>query len=411
MTRLTAGMRELHHDAVATGGFWPSLPSLLFLLLLIVPTWIESPPVAVSIMVTVLGLAIGFLLLYASAARRRSTVFRTWWLVATWIGSLALGILIGQNVFYMVIFILVIHGVVLPWATARWAIPALTVIGVVIPALDENWIPALLAVVGAAIAIALSIGLDKALLRERLIRAENRNAVLAVAAERERIGRDLHDILGHSLTTITVSAQLGSRLIEVDPAAAAEQFAQIERISRQALADVRATSANMQHVRVATEIASALSVLSAAGITAEVPTAIPGLSDDRAELFGYVVREAVTNIVRHSGASRCRIEVSPAEVRIADDGRGLPSGVGSGSSPEAAARDDSRETFPGEARETVFGVRVHEGGAISGSGIAGLRRRVEAACGELIVRRLAQDPMSADGADRPGTEVIARMMS
>src|SRR5690625_5034355 len=90
---------------------------------------------------------------------------------------------------------------------------------------------------------------------EQLGRAQRRNAVRAVAAERERIGRDLHDILGHSLTSLTISAQLAQRLIEADPAAARAQLAHIEQTSRQALADVRATSSGMRTVRIPAEVA------------------------------------------------------------------------------------------------------------------------------------------------------------
>src|SRR5699024_9694196 len=89
---------------------------------------------------------------------------------------------------------------------------------------------------------------------------------------------------------------------------------------RQALADVRATASGMQHVRAATEIASARSVLATVGIQAEVPTALPPLHDDLAELFGYVIRAGVTNVVRHSRAPR-------TEIRIEDDGVGIPQGA------------------------------------------------------------------------------------
>lgn len=148
-----------------------------------------------------------------------------------------------------------------------------------------------------------------------------------MAAERERIGRDLHDILGHSLTSATVSAQLAQRLLDADPAAAREQLAHIESTLRQSLADVRATASGMQTVRAATEIASARSVLAAVGVDATVPTALPALDDARAELFGYVIREAVTNIVRHAAAENVRITVTEDTVSIADNGVGIPPGT------------------------------------------------------------------------------------
>jgi two-component system sensor histidine kinase DesK len=159
--------------------------------------------------------------------------------------------------------------------------------------------------------------------REELARA-------AVAAERARIGRDLHDILGHSLTAIAVKAGLARRLAERDASAASSQIApqivseiaDIERLAREALADVRSTAAGIRDVSLAAELAVARSVLAAAGIQAELPTAVDDVSPAGRDVFGYVVREAVTNVVRHSGARRCVIELSPTSVEVSDDGSG-----------------------------------------------------------------------------------------
>jgi two-component system, NarL family, sensor histidine kinase DesK len=159
-----------------------------------------------------------------------------------------------------------------------------------------------------------------------------------VAAERERIGRDLHDILGHSLTAISIKAGLAGKLVDHDPDAAKAEIGDIEEIARQALADVRSTATGYREIRVATEIASARSVLLAGGIEARVPTAVDALPAEVSELFGYVVREAVTNVVRHSEATTCTIEVSPRGVTVQDDGRGFaPSSTVCGSGLEGLA--------------------------------------------------------------------------
>jgi two-component system sensor histidine kinase DesK len=153
-----------------------------------------------------------------------------------------------------------------------------------------------------------------------LARAEN--AALAVAQERNRFARDIHDLLGHSLTVVTVKAELAGRLLALDPVRAAEEIADVERLARDALADVRATVAGYREVSLAVELVSARSALSAAGICAELPGALDDVPGERRELFGWAVREGVTNVIRHSGATRCRIQVSDSAIEIVDDGRG-----------------------------------------------------------------------------------------
>ena len=172
-------------------------------------------------------------------------------------------------------------------------------------------------------------------------RAERRVSTLAVSAERERISRDLHDILGHSLTAISIKSELAGRLIDANPDAAKAQIAEVEEIARQALADVRSTASAIREVRVAVELAGARSVLLAAGIEAQVPAALPALTDETSELFGFVVREAVTNVVRHSGATRCTISVTEDRVEIVDNGSGLGSESG-GLRPARAGRAGGR---------------------------------------------------------------------
>jgi two-component system sensor histidine kinase DesK len=157
---------------------------------------------------------------------------------------------------------------------------------------------------------------------QELARARAENAAMAVAQERSRFARDIHDLLGHSLTVVTLKAELAGRLIPLDPARAAQEIADVERLARDALADVRATVAGYREVSLAGELVSARSALDAAGICAELPGALADVPGDRRELFGWAVREGVTNVIRHSGASRCRIRVSESAIEIVDDGRG-----------------------------------------------------------------------------------------
>ena len=148
------------------------------------------------------------------------------------------------------------------------------------------------------------------------------NSRLAVDEERNRMARDLHDILGHSLTVITVKAELAGKLIDVDPARAKAEVADLERLSRDALADVRRTVTGFREVTLSGELARAREALRAAGIRADLPTATDDVPSDLREVFAWTVREGVTNVIRHSSAQSCTIEVSDRAVTVRDDGVG-----------------------------------------------------------------------------------------
>lgn len=302
-------------------------PPLLFMLYTLIPAWIAGPPWRAA-GVTVLVLVFALLFLGSTGIRAYPPRDRRRWLAASWLIMGLLALLIGPGTLYLVMYMQMLHGMLLPQRWARPTVVLLTAAVIIGGLISDNLVAVVLAAMGMALAIGIGSAIERDILKEQLETVEQRNAVLAVAAERERIGRDLHDILGHSLTTITVSAQLAQRLIDADPEAARAQLAEIERLSRQSLADTRATASGMQQVRVATEVASARSVLAAAGIEPEVPVALPALDEQRAELFGYVVREGVTNVVRHSWATTCTISVEEESVEVRDDGVGIPAGRG-----------------------------------------------------------------------------------
>ena len=318
--------RGVLRAARESGGLAFSLPPVMFVLVPVVFGWIQAPG-ARMVLATALLLLYGALFAATTGIALYPRRVRLIWFVLCTVILLALIPVIGVNVLYMVMFQAMTHVILLPW---RWAVPSMLAmsLAVMITALSlGQLIPAGFAVMGTVMAWGIGHGIRQQALQEQLEAAQRRNAVLAVAAERERIGRDLHDLVGHSLTSLTISTQLARRLLETDPDAAREQLVHIEATVRQALADVRATASGMQTVRAATEIASARTILSTAGIQAEVPTAVPPLPEDLAELFGYVIREGVTNIVRHSRATRARITVEEDAVTVADDGIGIPHGA------------------------------------------------------------------------------------
>ena len=160
---------------------------------------------------------------------------------------------------------------------------------------------------------------------------------LAAVAERERIARDLHDVLGHTLSLIVLKAELASKLADRDPARAAKEIRDVEHVSRAALKEVRAAIRGYRPT-LADELASARTLLDTAGIGATVDTTLDPVAlksrDGVEEVLALALREAVTNVVRHSGASRATIrawrENGAAMLEVADDGRGATSSEGVG---------------------------------------------------------------------------------
>ncbi|MFE6035935.1 sensor histidine kinase [Streptomyces sp. NPDC056452] len=177
----------------------------------------------------------------------------------------------------------------------------------------------------------------------------------AVEKERLRFSRDLHDLLGHTLSVIVIKSEAARRLAPRDIDAALAQVTDIESVGRQALTEIREAVTGYREGSLATELDRARSALTAAGIEPVVRRSGPPLTSQTEALLGWVAREAVTNVVRHSGATRCVfvVESTPDRVRltVTDDGRG-----------------------PGEVRGTR---------QAGGTGLKGLTERLAAAGGSL----------------------------
>ena len=183
---------------------------------------------------------------------------------------------------------------------------------------------------------------------------------LAKVAERERIGRDLHDLLGHTLSLITLKAELAGKLVEAEPERAAAEIADVERISRRALREVREAVAGYRSAGFAAELGRAEAALATAGVevTAEAQaralTAIAGRPEIE-RVLSFVLREAVTNVVRHSAAAHCELSLALAgdgalTLVVADDGRGGldPEGFGLSGMRERLAAVGGRLERDGE---------------------------------------------------------------
>ncbi|MCZ4500486.1 MAG: histidine kinase [Marmoricola sp.] len=171
-------------------------------------------------------------------------------------------------------------------------------------------------------------GISQAIGRNiEVLAVREENARLALDDERNRFARDLHDILGHSLTVITVKAELAQKLIGVDAERARAEVADLERLSRDALADVRRAVEGYRELTLPGELSRARMALQAAEIEADLPNATDEIPSDLRDLFAWTIREGVTNVIRHSQAQRCVVRLTPTTVEVADDGRGPGSGA------------------------------------------------------------------------------------
>jgi two-component system sensor histidine kinase DesK len=227
-------------------------------------------------------------------------------------------------------------------------------------------------------------GLAQAAAQRELQSAQQENATLAAVAERERIARDLHDVLGHTLSLIVLKAELGGRLIPLDPARATTEIADVERIARTALAEVREAIGGYRARGLAAEIEAARKTLDSAGVTLVTEdTGCPihdgsptvGMAGVRANLtpqeetvLALSLREAVTNIVRHARATQCTLRF------VTEDG-----------TRRLIVEDNGQPATPQAPSE--------------GNGLRGMRERIESIGGHFRLE-------SGVSADAHGTRIL-----
>ncbi|MEV5127440.1 sensor histidine kinase [Streptomyces decoyicus] len=278
------------------------------------------------------------------------------------------------------IFTSVATAVVLPWRQSRWTIPLVTAVLLAVGArypeirgyyLFAYGLPAL----GTGF---IMVGVQHLIHTTTELRAAREEvARLAANDERLRLARDLHDLLGHSLSLITLKSELAGRMLPDRPTDAARQIADIEQVSRQALVDVREAVTGYRRPRLAVELAGARAALRTAGVEVSADPALEseyrGLAPDEEGALAWALREAATNVIRHSGARHCELlltEEWEADERrylcltVLDDGAGPP-----------RTQHDGNGLSGLRERLTRAGGRLETGPAPRGRGFA-LRARI-----------------------------------
>ena len=300
----------------------------------------------VAVVLGWLGLA-GFVAWYLAllfrTGRRNAESFVLTSLAVLVAESTLLVLTLGREWLVLFVYVSIASGAALPLRLARWTIPAasalMSALSLVV-ADGSDYIAALLipALLGG---FAMTGVRELVRTTVELRQARARVAQLAANEERLRLARDLHDLLGHSLSLITLKSELAGRMLPAHPDKAAQQVADIEQVSRQALVDVREAVTGYRRPRLAEELAGAQVALTAAGVTAALPAEpdLTGVPEESESALAWALREAVTNVVRHSGARRCTVELlhrqtldgARLELSVEDDGSGGPGdGPGNG---------------------------------------------------------------------------------
>ncbi|MFE0105623.1 sensor histidine kinase [Streptomyces sp. NPDC059009] len=345
-----------------------------------------------------------FAVCYLTLVFRYTTKIIDWGVVLASIALLfvlavVLAFCFGDAWLGLFVYVAVSVAAVLPMRYALWAIPGVTLVMILVGLRDDG-LGDLITNLGI---ITLLVGFAMTGVRElvrttiQLRQARATVAQLAANEERLRLARDLHDLLGHSLSLITLKSELAGRMLPDHPDKAAQQVADIEQVSRQALVDVRQAVTGYRRRTLAGELAGARTALTAAGVEADVPLEaerLPGREEETA--LAWALREAVTNVVRHSGARRCTVTLAAREtlggpvlqLTVTDDGTG-PGGAPGGAAP----------------------------GNGNGNGLTGLTERLAAVGGVLETapapgrgsgfQLTARVPLTAGEGDAPGAQAPA----
>jgi two-component system sensor histidine kinase DesK len=295
---------------------------------------------------------------------------RSWRALLLWVAlvvlSLVFSLVYGSTWLWLFIGVAAIAGVLLPMRTAFAAVailmffPVFIVVGTTggigdISAVDWRWPIALLLLVRGLGLDMIGMARMGSAIRE-LHTTRRELARLQVEEERLRLARDLHDLLGQTLSMITLKSELARHLVKEEPDRCVQELSEIERVARQTLREVREAVAGYRQPQLSSELEGARQLLSAAGIDLRLELLIEALPPETSAVLAWTVREGVTNVIRHSHARHCLIRLTQENGRacaeVINDGDVLP----------------HAESATGQ-----------------GFGLAGLRERVSALGGHLEV--------------------------
>jgi len=256
------------------------------------------------------------------------------------VGMAVMGLVLGPSNTGASVFI-IFTAAFIPWVFERTktAVIALSILAIIIVIHGLIFHPANgFSVTSLVVALGVGFSNTHFAVRNRADRklrmAHEQIEHLAKVAERERIARDLHDVLGHTLTLISVKSTLAGKLLEKDPAKAKSEIADIEKVSREAMAEIRNTLRGYSSYKLVDELQRAESALQSAGVAVNTESSEVPLTAAQESVAALIMREAVTNVVRHARARRCSLRVSRNDgtcvLEIEDDGCGNFTSEGNG---------------------------------------------------------------------------------
>ena len=269
-------------------------------------------------------------------ARRGQPTIRAGLAVLAAIAVLPIALGAPRSFALLFVYVVAVAGMLLPAARAAAVIAATAAAvgaGLAAAGSDSSTVAAYTLTILAVGATMAALGSATRANRD-LREAREELADVAVSEERVRIARDLHDLLGHTLSLIALKSELATKLVESDPRRAQAEMADVQRVTRDALAEVRETVHDYRRLAFADALEGARAALSAAGIDCRIDSSASALPADIESGLAWAVREATTNVVRHSGARACEItlatDADAVALQVDDDGAPAPTGSADG---------------------------------------------------------------------------------